>query len=280
MSTPVKTCQSQGGIQLERDSTGPPTPAIPPSSVSKRYISSGSTCQSKGGAGLDIPALPVGVYFGCAAAVDGDATLSCPSPPTFATGDFGRPCASATPASSYSERNISPAITCLSQDAAGLEHDSMAARTPAAVAPQSSASERNISPAITCQSQDGAEIELDSTDSRTPTVSAPPSSVSERHTSPSITCPSQDGAGLERDGEVAPPAAALRSHREPVLTRDGPSFPAAVCSGYAPAVNGDDTLPTHLTAAFAMLTSAKTCQPEGGAALERDNKDTPVTVAP
>jgi hypothetical protein len=91
MSTPVKTCQPQGGIRLERDSTGPPTPTVPPSSVSKRYISSGSTCQSQGGVGLDIPALPAGVYFGCAAAVNGDATLSCPSPPHLATGDFGRP---------------------------------------------------------------------------------------------------------------------------------------------------------------------------------------------
>jgi hypothetical protein len=39
----------------------------------------------------DIPALPGAAYLGYAAAVNGDATLSCPSPPNFATGDFGRP---------------------------------------------------------------------------------------------------------------------------------------------------------------------------------------------
>ena len=156
MSTPVKTC--------------------PP------HISSVSTCQSAGGAGHerdstgapppaapwseresvlkgDIPALPVTVYFGYAA----------------------------TPVSADSERNISPAITCQSQDTAGLERNSMAARTPTTVAPQSSGSERNISPVITCQSEDGAELELDSTITRTPTTDAPQSSASEGHTSLTIT---------------------------------------------------------------------------------------------
>jgi hypothetical protein len=134
MSTPVNTCQTQGGIQLENDSTGPPTPVTPSFSVSKRYISSGNTCQSQGGSGLecdstttptpaaplslresvikvDIPALPATAHFGYVAVVNGDTTLSCPSPPTFTTGDFGRPCTTATPVSADSERNISPVIT-------------------------------------------------------------------------------------------------------------------------------------------------------------------------
>jgi hypothetical protein len=37
---------------------------------------------------------------------------------------------------------------------------------------------------------------------------------------------------------------------------------------------------THLASAFSMLTSVKTCQSEGGATLELDNKGTPSTVAP
>jgi hypothetical protein len=40
------------------------------------------------------------------------------------------------------------------------------------------------------------------------------------------------------------------------------------------------SLVTPLVSAFATLTSAKKCQPEGGAALERDSKDTPATGAP
>jgi hypothetical protein len=218
MLTSAEKCQAEGGAELERDSKDMPATGAPQSYDSERNISLASTCQSQGG-GSDLgrsmatptlgdplssalvmstpgkicpphvsSALPAGVYFGCATAVDGGPTLSCPSPPTFATGDFGRPCATATLTSSDSERNISPAITCLSQDEAGLERDSLAAHTPAAVAPQSSASERNISPAITGQSQDRAELELDSTSARTPTASAPPSSASERYTSPSITC--------------------------------------------------------------------------------------------
>ena len=38
-----------------------------------------------------IPELPAAVYLGYASAVNGDATLSCPSTPNFSTGDFGRP---------------------------------------------------------------------------------------------------------------------------------------------------------------------------------------------
>ncbi len=88
MSTPVKTCpphissvstcQSAGGSGHERDSTGAPPPAAPWSERESML---------KG----DIPALPTTAYFGYAASVNGDATLSCPSPPHLATGDFGRP---------------------------------------------------------------------------------------------------------------------------------------------------------------------------------------------
>jgi hypothetical protein len=88
MSTPVKTCpphissgrtcQSVGGAGHERDNTDAPPPVVPWSE--RESVLKG-----------DIPALPATAYFGYAAAVNGDATLSCPSPPHLATGDFGRP---------------------------------------------------------------------------------------------------------------------------------------------------------------------------------------------
>jgi hypothetical protein len=62
--------------------------------------------------------------------------------------------------------------------------------TPTTTAALSSDSGRNISPAITCQSQDGTKLELDSTSAHTPTTATPQSSASERNTSPTVTCPS------------------------------------------------------------------------------------------
>ncbi len=191
MSTPVNTCQTQGGIQLERDSTGPPTTPAAPLSLRESVI--------KG----DIPALPGTAHFGYATAVNGDTTLSCPSPPTFTTGDFGRPCTTATPVSADSERNISPVITCQSQDTAGSERDSMSARTPTTVVPQSSDSERNILPAITCTSQDGVELPEFEQSTVTPTHVTPLSSIFEMLTS-AKTCQSEGGVALELDSKGTP----------------------------------------------------------------------------
>jgi hypothetical protein len=53
MITPAKTCQSQGGAQLESDIRDPTTPAAPPSCDSERYISPASTCLLQSGAGLE-----------------------------------------------------------------------------------------------------------------------------------------------------------------------------------------------------------------------------------
>jgi hypothetical protein len=60
--------------------------------------------------------------------------------------------------------------------------------------------------------------------------------------SPASTCQSQGGAGLERDSTAAPTPAAPLSQREAVLTSDIPALLTAAYSGYAPAVNGEDTL--------------------------------------
>jgi hypothetical protein len=204
-------CQSQGGFGLERDGTVVPTHTAP---LSQRE----SVIKD------DIPSLPTTAYFGYVDVVNGDTTLSCPSPPNFTTGDFGRPCTTVTPVSSDLERNISPVIVCQSQDADGLERDSTITHTPTTVTPHSSDSERNISPGITCQLQDGTELEFDSTTSRMSTTAVTQSSTSEWNTSPNITCPSQDGTGLERDSTTTPTPVGPLSQRETVLTSDRPSL--------------------------------------------------------
>jgi hypothetical protein len=97
MSTPVKTCpphissgttcQSEGGSGHERDSTVAPPPTAPWSE--KESVLKG-----------DIPSLQATTSLGYAVKVNGDSTLSCPLPPNFATGDFGRPwrCLPSSPA--------------------------------------------------------------------------------------------------------------------------------------------------------------------------------------
>jgi hypothetical protein len=206
---------------------------------------------------------------------------------------------------------ITSAKTC--QPQGGVERASDRKGTPTPVAPQSSALAM-ITPVNTCPSQGVAELARDS--KGTPTPAAPKSSDSKRYISPASTCLSQGGAGLERDCTAAPTPAAPLSPRETVIKSDRQARPTAASSRSAPAVNGDATLscssPPHfsemniphvkkchlhcgtelerstttptlatpLSSAFAMLTSVKTCQPEGGAELERDSKGAPTTTDP
>jgi hypothetical protein len=48
----ANACFGQGGAQFERDRNGPPTPAVPPSFDSGRYISPDRIRQSEGGSTL------------------------------------------------------------------------------------------------------------------------------------------------------------------------------------------------------------------------------------
>ena len=163
----------------------------------------------------------------------------------------GMPTAAA-PRSSDSERNISPDITCQSQDGAGLERDSMTARTPTTAAPLFSDLERNISPVITCQSQDGAELEL--TVRPLARLQLPLlSPLIRRGTLRRLSHVSRK-TELRSSATVRPLLLLLSlSQRESVITSDSPSLPAATYSGYAPAVKGDDTLSCSSSPHFSMI---------------------------
>ena len=85
---------------------------------------------------------------------------------------------------------------------------------------------------------------------------------------------------LESDSTEDPTPAAPLSLREEGINSDSPALPTAAYSGYAPAVNGDDTLSCSSPPNFSVMdiTHEKKCQPQGGPELERntcDSKGTP-----
>jgi hypothetical protein len=98
--SPVITCTSQDGVELPELEQNTVTPThVTPLFSAFEILTSTKTCQVEGGTVLefDRKGTPTTVppqataYLGYVVAVNGDAALSCPSPPTFVTGDFGRP---------------------------------------------------------------------------------------------------------------------------------------------------------------------------------------------
>jgi hypothetical protein len=96
------------------------------------------------------------------------------------------------------------------------------------------------------------------------------------HSEVSIThekkCQPQGASVLESDSTVAPTPATPLSEREAGLTEsDSPALPSSSYSGYAPVVNGDDTLSCSSPPNFSdmNITHEKKCQPQGGTELER-----------
>ena len=77
------------------------------------------------------------------------------------------------------------------------------------------------------------------------------------------------------DSTDDPTPGVLLSPREVGLKNDGPALDTGDCSGYAPAVQGDDTLSCSSPPNFSdmNITHEKKHQPQGGSELER----TPVT---
>jgi hypothetical protein len=172
--------------------------------------------------------------------------------------------------------NITHVMKCQLQCGPELEQSTA---TPPRAAPQSSDSERNISLTSTCQSQGGGP-DLGRR-MATPTLGDPLSSALAMST-PVKTCPphvssgstwqSEGGAGHERDTLSGSSPHFSEMNITHVMKCQLQCGPELECSTATPPRS------THLASAFAMLTSAKTCQAERGAALELDNKDTPVVL--
>ena len=124
MFTTTKTCQPEGGAELECDRKGTPTPDTPQSSELHREDAMEELhCEETTSGDEEMVSDFLTRWHTSRMHSSGETQLACvrngPSTPT-------------SPQSSDSERYISPSITCQSSGGARLERDSTAAPTPGA----------------------------------------------------------------------------------------------------------------------------------------------------